>query len=116
MMLKQKRKVWHEAMMPDVDRHVDKKISDLSENFNVVLESKLQELERLIAEKDSKTTTNSFNTFMRREREREGSRREIKLTASNFSKPSKNLTDVIGSLTQDEVSLDVVTDEVVKKS
>ena len=104
--------------MPDVDRHVDKKISDLSENFNVVLESKLQELERLIAEKDSKTTTNSFNTFMRREREREreGSRREIKLTASNFSKPSKNLTDIIGSLNQDEVSLDVVTDEVVKKS
>jgi len=117
MMLKQKRKVWHEAMMPDVDRHVNQKISDLSENFNAVLESKLHELEKLIADKDkeSKTPTNSFNTFMRRD----GSRREIKLTSSNFSKPTinkNNLADVIGSIPQEEVTLDVLTDEVVKKS
>jgi hypothetical protein len=47
-MLQQKRKVWHEAMMPDVDRHLDKKMSDLSGNFNLVLEEKLKALEEKI--------------------------------------------------------------------
>ena len=48
MMLQQKRKVWHEAMMPDVDRRLDKKMSDLSGNFNLVLEEKLRALEEKI--------------------------------------------------------------------
>lgn len=48
MMLKQKRKVWHDAMMPDVDRHLEKKISDLSGNFNSVLEDKLRAFEEKI--------------------------------------------------------------------
>jgi hypothetical protein len=48
MMLQQKRKVWHEAMMPDVDKRLDKKMSDLSGNFNLVLEEKLRALEEKI--------------------------------------------------------------------
>lgn len=48
-MLKQKRKVWHEAMMPDVDRHLERKISDLSGNFISVLEEKLKALEEKIS-------------------------------------------------------------------
>lgn len=48
MMLQQKRKVWHEAMMPDVDKHLNKKMSDLSGNFNLLLEEKLRALEEKI--------------------------------------------------------------------
>jgi len=47
-MVQQKRKVWHEAMMPDVDKHLNKKMSDLSGNFNLLLEEKLKALEEKI--------------------------------------------------------------------
>jgi hypothetical protein len=56
-MLKQKKKVWHEAMMPDVNRHLDtrieKELSDLSKNFKNALEEKIRVLEEKMAEKTS---------------------------------------------------------------
>jgi hypothetical protein len=50
--LMQKRKVWHNAMMPDVENHVDKKVkgvvADLSGNNIARLHEKIAELERKI--------------------------------------------------------------------
>lgn len=56
--LMQKRKVWHRAMMPDVDNHIDKKVAtvvaDLSGNHFARLEDKIAELERKLEEKEKK--------------------------------------------------------------
>lgn len=55
-MLKQKKKVWHEAMMPDVNKHLDtrieKELSDLSKSFKNALEEKIRVLEEKMAEKE----------------------------------------------------------------
>lgn len=57
MFLQQKRRVWHRAMMPDVENHVNikltKAIEDLSGNTLNVLQSKINELERRLEEKEA---------------------------------------------------------------
>ena len=59
--LLQKRKVWHNAMMPDVDNHIDKKvkplIADISGNHIARLEEKITELERKLDEQTPKPST-----------------------------------------------------------
>jgi hypothetical protein len=66
-MLKQKKKVWHQAMMPDVDRHFDKRmekeLSDLSKSFNDSLEEKLRVLEDKISA--AETIRPPFRTSIR---------------------------------------------------
>jgi hypothetical protein len=56
--LMQKRKVWHRAMMPDVDNHIEKKVAsvvaDLSGNHFARLQDKIAELERKLEEKEKK--------------------------------------------------------------
>ena len=51
-MLKQKKKVWHTAMMPDVDAHMDKRVNklmtDISGNYFAVLQGRVNELEELV--------------------------------------------------------------------
>lgn len=51
-MMKQKKKVWHEAMMPDVDAHLDKRVtklmSDISGNYFRVLQDRVKELEQIV--------------------------------------------------------------------
>lgn len=77
--LQQKRKTWHTAMMPDVDRHVDKKlqtvVADLSGNHLMKLQEKVLQLERIVQEQaeqnqqtQSKYTSagrTSYRTFLR---------------------------------------------------
>lgn len=59
MFLHQKRKTWHTAMMPDVDRHVDKKlekaVADLSGNTLMKLQDKILQLERVVQEQAEET-------------------------------------------------------------
>jgi hypothetical protein len=67
-MLKQKKKVWHQAMMPDVNKHLDtrieKELSDLSKNFKTALEEKIRVLEEKMAEKE-KNPKMAFRTSIR---------------------------------------------------
>jgi hypothetical protein len=57
-MLKQKRKVWHEAMMPDVDAHLDKKLTkvmtDISGNYFKTLQEKVKELEDVVRRQEER--------------------------------------------------------------
>jgi hypothetical protein len=57
-MMKQKRKVWHEAMMPDVDAHLDKKLtkvmSDISGNYFRTLQDKVKELEEVVKRQEER--------------------------------------------------------------
>jgi hypothetical protein len=76
-MLKQKRKVWHQAMMPDVENHLEKRLaqvtSDLSGSLFQTLQDKVKELERQLEEQlekneDSKVRRNStahLRSFLR---------------------------------------------------
>ena len=68
-MLKQKKKVWHQAMMPDVNRHLDnrmeKELSDLSKSFQKSLEEKLKALEEKIAATEKTGTRLGFRTSIR---------------------------------------------------
>jgi hypothetical protein len=68
-MLKQKKKVWHEAMMPDVNRHLDtrieKELTDLSKNFKTALEEKIRVLEEKMAEKEKGGPRTAFRTSIR---------------------------------------------------
>ena len=67
-MLKQKKKVWHEAMMPDVNKHMDKRIerelTDLSKSFKTALEEKIRALEEKMASTE-KNPNLSFRTSIR---------------------------------------------------
>jgi hypothetical protein len=68
--LMQKRKVWHRAMMPDVEGHLDKRFTDLSGNLFAMLNAKVEALEKLVAEKEEKSrykpSGSHFKTFLRR--------------------------------------------------
>ena len=68
-MLKQKKKVWHHAMMPDVNKHLDnrmeKELSDLSMSFQKSLEEKLRALEEKIAVTEKSDTRLAFRTSIR---------------------------------------------------
>lgn len=68
-MLKQKKKVWHEAMMPDVNKHLDtrieKELSDLSKSFHTSLEEKLKALEEKIATTEKTNPKLGFRTSIR---------------------------------------------------
>lgn len=46
--MKQKRKVWHEAMMPEVDRRLNKAIGDLSGSILSTMYERVQQLEELV--------------------------------------------------------------------
>jgi len=99
-MLKQKKKVWHEAMLPDVDKRLEKKISDLSGTFNSVLEARLGELEKLINEKEKGPTRNQFPVY---------SKREVRLGSTTViqDKPTS---------TQEDVTINVPETEYKEKS
>jgi len=47
-MLKQKRKVWHDHMMPEVDKRLNKAVSDLSGSLFSSMQSKVKELEVVV--------------------------------------------------------------------
>ncbi len=59
MFLHQKRKTWHTAMMPDVDRHLDKRlekvVADISGNTLTKLQDKILALERIVEEQAEET-------------------------------------------------------------
>ncbi len=74
-MIKQKRKVWHNAMMPDVEHHVDKRMKSLLEEISTnhisTLKDKINELEKAIQEKEKeseehvkKTQMSHYKSFM----------------------------------------------------
>jgi len=47
-MLKQKRKVWHEHMMPEVDKRLKNAITDLSGSLFTSMQAKVKELEEVV--------------------------------------------------------------------
>jgi hypothetical protein len=110
-MLKQKKKVWHEAMLPDVDKHVEKKMADLSGTFNSVLEARLGELEKLINEKEKAAPTrNQFPVY---------SKREVRIGASGTLKSESSSIvkqDVPNDVkSEDEITINVPESEYTKK-
>jgi hypothetical protein len=73
-MIKQRRKVWHDAMMPAVDTLVDKKLSkmvtDLSGTYLRTLQERVIELEKIVEEKNKSSIRNGpggahLRSFMR---------------------------------------------------
>jgi hypothetical protein len=66
--IKQKRKVWHTAMMPDVENHVNKRVqsvvADLSGNHLAQLNDRIADLERKLEEK-SKPSLSHTRAFLR---------------------------------------------------
>lgn len=70
--LMQKRRVWHKAMMPDVENHVQKRvaeaINDLSGNTLNILQEKIKELEKRLEEKEATKPvpkTIQFRSYLR---------------------------------------------------
>jgi hypothetical protein len=61
MFLQQKRKVWHRAMMPDVENHLEKRIADLSGNLFQSLQEKIKHLEEEV-EKQKNPSTKPLST------------------------------------------------------
>jgi len=110
-MLKQKKKVWHEAMLPDVDKHVEKKMADLSGTFNSVLEARLGELEKLINEKEKAAPTrNQFPVY---------SKREVRIGASGTLRPTASIIKQdahIDVKSEEEITINVPDNEYTKKS
>ena len=73
-MIKQKRKVWHTAMMPDVEAHVSKHIRDLSGNHLAKIQEKIAQLEAAVEAQAARGKTpprhggdapTSFRSFLR---------------------------------------------------
>jgi hypothetical protein len=72
-MIKQKRKVWHDAMMPDVERKVQKAMEDISGGIFASMQDRVRQLEEIVfqqkevIEKDKKrrasilSATHSFS-------------------------------------------------------
>ena len=52
--MKQKRKVWHEAMMPEVDKRLDKMVTDLSGSVLSAMQDRIKTLEAAIVDNDTK--------------------------------------------------------------
>lgn len=52
--MKQKKKVWHEAMMPEVDKRLDKVVSDLSGSVFASMEDRIKTLESAIVDQETK--------------------------------------------------------------
>jgi hypothetical protein len=98
-MLQQKRKVWHEAMMPDVDRRLNKKMSDLSGNFNLVLEEKLKALEEKIGARGGMPSALVRGSTSMRKLERV----HVTFPGTKTVSPSQ----LIGALTESPVGLTV---------
>lgn len=65
--LMQKRKVWHRAMLPDVENHVSIRVTDLSGNIHQHFNERIAKLEALLEEKTKKPEShNKSYRFMRR--------------------------------------------------
>ena len=69
-MLKQKRKVWHQAMMPDVEAHVNRRLVDLSGNHLAKIQEKIAQLEKAVEEQNAakrppSTGGTNFRSFLR---------------------------------------------------
>ena len=77
MMMKQKKKVWHEAMMPEVDKRVNKAVVDLSGSILGAMQDRVRRLEEVIAEQ---------NEAQRREREKHTS---LMSHATSFNRNNK---------------------------
>lgn len=65
-MLKQKKKVWHEAMMPDVDKHLESRIQREIGSFSSSLEAKLRDLEDKLSNRGLQRANVRGSTSMRR--------------------------------------------------
>jgi len=64
--MKQKRKVWHDAMMPDVDRHLEKAMSDLSGSVIQAMHDRVNALELAVqSQQDMRKATSHPMSFSR---------------------------------------------------
>jgi hypothetical protein len=62
--LQQKRKVWHKALMPELEHTLNKKITDLSGNLYGALQSRIEALEKELEEKN-KPVSAQYKSFRR---------------------------------------------------
>jgi len=65
-MLKQKKKVWHDAMMPDVDKHLENRIQKEIGSFSSTLEAKLRDLEEKLSTRGIQRSSLRGSTSVRR--------------------------------------------------
>ena len=102
--LKQKRKVWHEAMMPDVDKRLEKAVSDLSGSVLQAMKDKVDALEEIVLEQNNRKQgvphPVSFTRSTLVERGRTAlSRRNVDTSPAAADLQGKH-TDLIKSLTE----------------
>ena len=95
-MLKQKRKVWHEHMMPEVDRRLHKVVSDLSGTLFASMQGKVTELETIVKnqthvveqQKKSKQSAITIARSFLRIPTQENSRKKVDNSASSLFRAS----------------------------
>jgi hypothetical protein len=112
--LQQKRKVWHEAMMPDVDRRLEKAVSDLSGTILHAMQERVESLEKqVIQQQESRKGVQHPMSFSRStlvDRGRTMSRRSIDEQKKSVSfNPLKDpntaattITDVVVAVNEPE--------------
>jgi hypothetical protein len=60
--LQQKRRVWHKAMLPDVDNQIEKKLTDLSGSVLNAMQARIDSLEKALEERLNKTHFKSIRS------------------------------------------------------
>jgi hypothetical protein len=114
-MLKQKKKVWHQAMMPDVDKHFDKRmekeIADLSKSFNKSLEEKLKLLEEKIATTEKTSPRLAFKTSIRGSAGIRLSNLSVNTTLPGSAVSPADLIDALSQKPETQEQVTVVIDQ-----
>ena len=65
MLMKQKRKVWHEAMMPDVNKHINKVIADLSGSVINTMHERVNQLEEIVMKQKRSNNASATRSLSR---------------------------------------------------
>ena len=66
MFMKQKRRVWHDAMMPEVDKRINKGISDLSGSVINTMYERVNQLEEIVMKQEKRSSiASSIRSFSR---------------------------------------------------
>ena len=116
--MKQKRKVWHEAMMPDVDKRLEKAVSDLSGSVLQAMQDRVMALEDIVQQQQEarKATSHpmsfSRNTLVERGRSlvKGVTTRVVSVAApaapaASLSQPNKSSNDELVSALSSKVGV-----------
>jgi hypothetical protein len=70
MFMKQKRRVWHDAMMPEVDKRINKGIADLSGSIINTMYERVNDLEGIVMKQEKRSSIDSATRSFSRANER----------------------------------------------